>query len=185
VIRKFISVFALTLVVGGALCVMAARARYHVDIPSGWRPVDMGPGAPFDQYYEASGTFLPVSFNGGPVIVNAWVMAAEGTDLDEAKRFIVEGYSQNPDRVFPKGFSHEEEKIKLKSGEDAYIINTRFFRTDKQLNQSRFDLIAFPKKGKGYTYTITVQYPDSSYEFENKYELKKHAKDFYSSFSFR
>jgi len=160
--------------------------QYQVVVPDEWRKMDYGPSSPFDVFYVADGTFLPVMFNDGPVMVRAWIMSAEGTNLEEATDLTIQGYTQNPDRIFKKGFSHEKENLILKSGEDACIINTRFYRKEKGLNQSRFDLVAFPKGGiKGVVYTISIQYLDSTYEFEEKYELKKQVKRLFYSFRFR
>lgn len=160
---------------------------YKVDIPDDWQKADFGTGSPFDVYYIADGTFfLPVMFNNGPVMVRAWIMCAEGKNLDEAVELIIQGYTQNPERIFQNGFSHEKEKLKLKSAKEAYIVSTRFFRKVKGLNQSRFDLVAFPKSGqKGVVYTISISYLDSTYEFEKKFDLKNHVRKLFSTFEFR
>jgi hypothetical protein len=161
------------------------QGSYLVAIPDDWRKFDTRPGAPFHTYYEASGTFLPAAFNDGPVIVTAWIMDAEGSALADARKLTIQGYTQNPNRVFESGFTHEEEKLKLKSGEDAYLINTRFYRKDKGLNQSRFDLLAFSNKKIGILYTISISYPDPTYQFEKKYQLKEKVKQLFASFEFR
>ncbi len=157
---------------------------YAVDIPDGWRRVNF-PGAPFHAWYEASGTVLPPEYNNGPVIVTAWIMNVDVSTLREAKEQAIRGYAANPERVFAKGYTHDEEALKLKSGEDAVLLSTRFYRKDKGLDQSRFDLVAFPKEGKGIVYTISIQYADPTYQFEKKHRLKDIVRQLYSSFVFR
>jgi hypothetical protein len=96
------------------------------------------------------------------------------------------GYRENPDREFPKKFKDGEERIKLPSGQDAYFLNTRFYRKSKGLNQSRFDLIAYSDKAKlGYIYTVSIQYSDNDYKFETDNNLADFAKKVYSYFKIK
>jgi hypothetical protein len=84
---------------------------------------------------------------------------------------------------FPENFSEGQQKIKLASGQDAYILNTRFFRKIKNLNQSRFDLVVYSDKAKqSYLITMSIQYSDPTYGFEEKFHLADFARKVYNYF---
>jgi hypothetical protein len=157
---------------------------YSFYVPSKWKDLDMKSYGML-HYYEASGLAFPISFNGGPVIVIlSFVRMENKNSLEEVKESIQRGYSENKDRVFPENFNYETEEFILKSSEKAWLINTRFFRTSKNLNQSRFDLgIYSEKSGNAYMYTISIQYSDDTYKFEKDYKLKDFARKVYSYFS--
>lgn len=159
---------------------------YKFSVPESWREMYTVAGTNPEQWFEASGTFLPVSYNNKPVIVTIFIVKEEAGNLKEAKENTVKGYRENPDRVFAKGFSHEEKTIKLKSGEKAYLLNTRFYRKSKELYQSRYDLVVYsPKARSAYLFTLSVQYDDAEYKFEKKYKLMKTAKKLYESFQLK
>jgi hypothetical protein len=157
-------------------------ADYTFTVPEVFRKMEMG--KPFDYYFEASGTFLPITFNQKPVMVTVWVIKDNAASLEQLKEDTIKGYAENPDRVFPDGFKHELEKITLKSGQPAYLVNTRFFRKSKGLNQSRFDLCTF-NNGHAYVITLSIQYDDPEYEFEAAHKLKGIAKGLFTLFVFK
>ena len=153
---------------------------YVIKIPAEWRDKSTLTRGP-EKYFEGSGVGLPVTYNGGPVIVTAFMVKDEGSNLDECKESCLNGYRANPDRVFPLMYRDGEEKIELGSGTNAYILNTRFYRKSKELNQSRFDLVVYSEKAKaGYLYTLSVQYLDENYKFERDYKLLQFAKKLFS-----
>ncbi len=158
------------------------KSDYTFTVPEAFRNMEMG--KPFDFYFEASGTFLPISFNQHPVMVTLWVFKDNATSLDQLKDETIRGYADNPDREYQKRFSHEVEKITLKSGQPAYLVNTRFFRKSKRMNQSRFDLCTF-NNGHAYVVTLSIQYDDPSYEFESIRKLKGIAKGLFTLFVFK
>ena len=158
---------------------------YRFSVPASWRQMDFGTRP--EQFFEASGTFLPVTHNKAPVIVTVWIdKIEEAGNLNEAKEEIVKHYRSTPDREFPEGFTHEEETITLQSGEKAYLLNTRFYRKSKGLHQSRYDLVMYsPKAKSAYLYTLSVQYYDAEYQFERQFKLKEMAKRLYESFQLK
>jgi hypothetical protein len=159
---------------------------YKFSVPKSWRQTEMTAGTNPEQYFEASGILLPATYNKAPVIVTIWIAKIEASNLNEAKEKILKDYRATTDRVFAEGFSHEEESIKLRSGEEAFLLNTRFYRKSKGLNQSRYDLVVYSPKAKaGYLYTMSVQYNDAEYRFEQKYKLKDIAKKLYESFQLK
>ena len=154
--------------------------NYELKVPYKWRQMPIGGQGP-EQMFEASGLALPVSFNGSPVMVTIFVVKQDGENLDDCKDKCLDGYRTNPDREFPKKFKDGQEKIKLASGQDAYFLNTRFYRQSKGLNQSRFDLVVYSDKAQsGYIYTLSIQYSDNDYKFETDNELADFAKQLYS-----
>ena len=105
----------------------------------------------------------------------------DSKNLDDCKDKCLSGYRANPDREFPNKFKDGQEKIKLASGQDAYFLNTRFYRKSKGLNQSRFDLVVYSDKTQsGYIYTLSIQYLDKDYKFETDNKLADFAKKLYS-----
>jgi hypothetical protein len=155
-------------------------ASYELKVPSKWRQIPTGEQGP-EQVFEASGSLLPMMFNGAPVMVTVFFIKQEGQDLNDCKEKCLNGYKANPDREFPKEFKDGQEKIKLASGQDAYLLNTRFYRKSKDLNQSRYDLVVYSDKAKtGYIYTVSVQYADNEYKFESNNKLADIAKKLYS-----
>ena len=114
-------------------------------------------------------------------MVTIFYVKQDGKNLDDCKDKCLSGYRANPDREFPKKFKDGEEKIKLASGQDAYFLNTRFYRQSKGLNQSRFDLVVYSDKAKiGYIYTVSIQYSDKDYKFETENKLADFAQKLYS-----
>lgn len=154
--------------------------NYELKVPYKWRQMPTGGQGP-EQMFEASGLALPVSFNGSPIMVTIFVVKQDGKNLDDCKDKCLSGYRANPDREFPKKYKDGQEKIKLASGQDAYFLNTRFYRQSKGLNQSRFDLVVYSDKAQsGYIYTLSVQYSDKDYKFETDNQLADFAKKLYS-----
>jgi hypothetical protein len=154
--------------------------NYELKVPYNWRQIPTSGQGP-EQMFEASGLALPVSFNGSPVMVTIFYVKQDGENLDDCKDKCLSGYRTNPDREFPKKFIDGQEKIKLASGQDAYFLNTRFYRQSKGLNQSRFDLVVYSDKAQcGYIYTLSVQYSDKDYKYETDNQIADFAKKLYS-----
>lgn len=154
--------------------------NYALKVPYKWRQMPTGGQGP-EQMFEASGLALPTMFNGSPVMLTIFVAKQDGKDLDACKDKCLGGYRENPDREFPKKFKDGVEKIKLAGGQEAYFLNTRFYRKSKGLNQSRFDLVVYSDKAKaGYIYTVSIQYADNDYKFETDNNLSDFAKKLYS-----
>jgi hypothetical protein len=179
--------------------VKKAYEHYSLSIPSSWTdlnddlmklipkdkkvPQNLLPKGP---YFVGDGRGLPGIYNDSPVMLRVFLLDQEASNLDDAKEKTIEGYKQNPDRVFAQGFSHEEEDFTINSGEKAYLLNTRFFRKEQGLHQSRFDLVMYSEKAKtAYLYTLSVQYSDEEYHFESKYKLKEMARTLFSHFELK
>ena len=154
--------------------------NYEIKFPYNWRQMPTDGNDP-QQFLEASGLALSSTFNGSPVIMTIFIVIQEGKDLQDCKKKCLDGYRSNSDRKFPNNFEDGEEKIKLSDGKDAYLLNTRFYRKSKGLNQSRYDLVVYSEKAKsGFLYTISIQYADETYKFEADNELANFAKKLYS-----
>lgn len=161
---------------------------YEFQVPAAWRNLGemLRDGQGPEQYFEASGQGLPVSFNGGPVQVTVFLVKLDDSNLKDAKKGVVDGYFSNPDRVFKNEKDYEEETMTLADSSEAVLLNTRFYRKSKGLNQSRYDLVTFSKKHKtAYMFTISVQYVDDTYSFETDNNLKDYAKKLYSTFKWK
>ena len=156
---------------------------YQLQVPSGWRHLPSLGGQGPEQFFEASGVAFPRMYNGAPVMVTIFVVKQDGKDLEECKDECFKGYRENDDRQFPKDFQDGQEKIQLTSGQQAYFLNTHFYRKSKGLNQSRFDLVVYSDNAKtGYLYTISIQYSDDKYKFENDNDLTGFSKKLFSYF---
>ena len=112
---------------------LISKDNYELSIPKKWRLMDMSANG-LGVYLEASGLAYPYSYNNSPFILVLFIYSLEEKSLEEAKESVQKGYSENNDRVFPDNFTYESEPCKLISGEDAYIVNTRFYRKSKGLN---------------------------------------------------
>lgn len=158
---------------------------YSLEVPSEW--LDLGSlGDLVDQSFDATGLYFDDSFNNSPIIAGLFVMNAPSDNLEDARTKCLKGYKDNPDRIFPKDFSEGQQKITLQSGHAAYLLNTRFYRPTKQLNQSRFDLVVYSDKAKqGFLVTVSVQYKDDTYLFEEVNHLEDFAKRLYSYFKLK
>ena len=107
----------------------------------------------------------------------------QSKNLKSAKESVISGYFENPDRVFKKDKDYQEESFILSDKNEAILLNTRFYRKSKGLNQSRFDLATYSKKHKtAYMFTVSIQYVDDTYDFETENDLKDYAKKLYSTF---
>ena len=156
--------------------------NYEFKVPYKWR--QMSAIGDQEEYIDADGLMLPATFNGSPVIVTVFVFKQEATSVEDAKNKRIEKSVKNRDREFADNIKYNVEKIKLSSGQDAYFLSTRFHRKSKHLNQSRFSLVVYSEKSKmGYSYTLAVEYNDSSYKFETDNNLSEFAKKLYGYFN--
>jgi hypothetical protein len=162
---------------------------YEFQVPSAWRNFGkmMAGGQDPEQLFEASGQGLPVSFNGGPVKVSIFLIKLDKKkNIEKAKESTIDGYFENPDRVFKTKREYEEENYSLFDQSEAIILNTRFYRKSKGLNQSRYDLITYSQEHKtAYMFTVSIQYVDETYAFETENDLKEYAKKLYSTFKWK
>jgi hypothetical protein len=160
-------------------------AFYQLQVPSNW--LELGSlGDVVAKSYDATSVYFPDSFNTAPILVGLFILNQPGFNLEEVKQSCLHGYRNNPDRIFPKDFMEGQQKIKLSSGQDAYILNTRFYRETKKLNQSRFDLVVFSDKAmQGYLVTVSIQYKDPTYAFEQDFHLEGFARKLFSYFGLK
>lgn len=157
---------------------------YELQVPYKWREI---PGDVRTQlFFEASGLALPPFIDGSPVIVTVFLYKEDGTDLEDCKDKDLKSFRDNPGREFPENFEDKQRKTVLKSGQDAYILNTHFFRKEKDLNQSRFDLVSYSEKAMtGYVFGVSIQYDDKEYNFEKDKKLAAFAKKLFSYFELK
>lgn len=161
---------------------------YKFQAPTVWRNMSkmLSSGQGPEQFFEASGQGLPVSFKGGPVQVNVFLVKLDNSNLKDAKKGVIDGYFSSPDKVFKNENDYEEETITLGDYSEAVLLNTRFYRQSKGLNQSRYDLVTYSKKHKtAYMFTVSIQYVDDTYAFETDSELEKYAKKLYETFEWK
>jgi hypothetical protein len=197
--RTFMRQFIFLIFLIAFCCALSAQSRdtswrnlknietdfYSLKVPSEW--LDLGKlGTLVDQSFDATSLYFVDSFNNAPIIAGLFVMNAPSDNLEDAKTRCLKGYKENPDRVFPEGFIEGQQKMLLESGEEAYLLNTRFYRPTKQLNQSRFDLVVYSAKAKqSFLVTVSIQYKDDTYLFENTNHLSDFAKKLYSYFKLK
>lgn len=157
--------------------------NYEFKVPLKWRQLQTQVGQGPEQLIEGSGLGFPSTYNGSPVIVTVFFVKSKARNLEEAKDNCLRGYKENPDREFPENYNSGQEKIAVMSDMKGYFLNTKFYRKSKGLNQSRFDLIVFSEKtNSSYMYTLSIQYNDKSYKFEDENNLNAFAKKLYSYF---
>ena len=158
---------------------------YFILVPTTWFSMG-GLTENVDESIDATGRYFPDSFNLAPIIVGVFILSQPAKDLDDARSACLKGYRTNEDRIFPNDYVENEEKLTISSGEQAYLLHTRFFRKSKNLNQSRYDLVVYSKKAKkAYLVTVSVQYNDNTYAFEKKNNLDAFARRIYSYFELK
>jgi hypothetical protein len=186
ILRALLMVFAVNLCFASTLdgwndTVTYEGSGYAFSVPRSWRYRQSLPPLP-EHSFEASGLALPATHKGDPVIVTAFITRFPTTSLTEAEDNTIEGYGQNPDRVFPVGEKPGRKAFKLSSGQPAKLLNTRFYRKSKNLQQSRFDLVAFmPRHKQALLYTLSVQYVDETYQLEQKLKLAELAEKMFAA----
>jgi len=129
---------------------------------------------------EVSGLLAP-AWHDGPVMTTVFLVKLPGDSLEDVVESAIEGYTQNPDRVFahPPPFGHEV--VQLASGQEAHLLHLRFFRTSKGLQQSRWDLIIYSSQDEmGYFLTMSVQHVDETFAIEEELHLADVAERFFS-----
>jgi hypothetical protein len=163
-----------------------AGEHYQLSVPEIFRQFPTQGRSNPEQFFEASGQALPITFNHGPLIVNVFLVREDCSSLEDCKRKCLKGYHANNDRVFPEGWQDSQEEFTLSSGEKAFLLHTRFYRPSKGLRQSRFDLVVYSDKAKiGYLYTLSVQHVDETYKVEVELNIPAFAKDLYRRFQLR
>ncbi len=89
-----------------------------------------------------------------------------------------------PQKVFEKGFVDQKEYVSLANGYEGYLLHTRFFRQTNGMYQSQYDFILYSQSMKASVcYTLTIQYNDSTYQFEDTYKLKAFAQTLFGYFT--
>ena len=162
---------------------------YEFQVPTSWRNYGKmmnGKNGP-EQFFEASGKGLPISFNGGPIKISVFLVKLDkAKNLKDAKESTLSGYFENPDRIFEEENNYSEKIFELSDNSESTLLNTRFYRTSKGLNQSRYDLITYSKAHKtAYMFTVSFQYIDKSYEFETDNNLIEYAEKLYKTFKWK
>jgi len=162
---------------------------YEFKVPVSWRNYGkmMSRGDSPEQFFEASGKGFPISFNGGSVKISIFLVNLDkAKSLKDAKKSTINGYFENPDRVFEKKNNYSEKTFKLSDNSEAIILNTQFYRTSKGLNQSRYDLITYSEQHKtAYMFTVSVQYIDNTYAFEIDNNLMGYAEKLYETYKWK
>ncbi|MBI6118371.1 hypothetical protein [Salegentibacter maritimus] len=162
---------------------------YEFQVPTSWRNYGKmmnGKNGP-EQFFEASGKGLPISFNGGPIKISIFLVKLDkAKNLKDAKESTINGYFENPDRIFENEDNYSEKPFELSDSSESILLNTRFYRTSKRLNQSRYDLITYSKEHKtAYMFTVSFQYIDKTYEFETDKNLIDYAEKLYKTFKWK
>lgn len=194
--RWRLAAWGVSAIVGAAfLCPVPAAAQsdlavketadYRFSVPSGWQEVNLRSHGT-DFFFEASGVSFPAQYNGGPLGLSSAVMGYQAADLEEAKAFLIKGYSASPDREFEPGFTHDEERTSLKSGQPAYILSTRYYRKSKDNYHSRQDLIAYSDcTHKAYFFSIAIKHNDKTYHILEQLDFAGFAKSLYRTFELK
>jgi hypothetical protein len=159
---------------------------YEFRVPETFRQLPTPSGKNPEQFFEANGVGLPITFNQGPVIVTIFLVRERCSSLEDCKHECLEGYRLNSDRVFSAGWQDRQEKLSLGNGQEAWLLHTRFYRSSKGLHQSRFDLVVHSDKAKaGYVFTLSVQHGDASYKIEADLNIPAYGKSLFSHFQLR
>ena len=163
-----------------------ATSDYVFLVPAQWRNIPEIDISSKDKKYEFAGVGVPDEHNHFAVTATLNLRKYECNTINAAADYVISEITSYPDRVTQPGHNYETDSVKIKSGEEAILYSTRFFRHTKVSNYSRFDLIAYSKKRKAaYMFTITFQYRDPTYAFETDNKLRQYALRFFSNILLR
>ena len=119
-----------------------ATSEYVFKVPAGWKNVQQIDLTSKDRKFEITGVGLPTECNHAPVTGTLTLRKYECAKLSTGEDYIISEITSYPDRVTEAGCNYQTDSLKIKSGEKATLISTRFLRRTKLSNYSRFDLIA-------------------------------------------
>lgn len=162
-----------------------SSVNYTLQIPYTWHELTAVSFKGLIKVFDGSANAaLPVTFNSRPVLVYAFILQKEAKSLDEAVQSCIDERVYMPQKVFDPAFAGKKEYVTLANGYSAYILHTRFYRETNAMYQSQYDLILYSEELKqSFCYTVSVQYSDSTYAFEDNYHLETFARSLFSYFT--
>ncbi len=158
---------------------------YSLQVPSGWKvaPGREMPGPDFT--FELQGTLIPATYDKQPTTSTGFIRGVRGATLEEGIRNCIAMNRSHGD----KHFSSDSDKVtrfKLSSGEDAAIIKTRWTRMTKNVQQTKYDLVAYSaKKGHAINISIYFAYFDKQYVLEEQAQLDVRMREIFATFKLK
>lgn len=158
---------------------------YKMSVPADWK-VAKGKEVPGPDYtFELQGLLIPVTFNNEATSVSAFIRAMRGATLDEGIRNVISMNRSNSDKYFASD-SDQVTRFKLKSGEDAAIIKTRWTRMAKNLQQTKYDLVVYSKKKEyAINFAVFFGYMDKKYTLEEQNHLDARLREVFETFELK
>jgi hypothetical protein len=164
--------------------------RFIFYAPKDWKDVTRVRNLPvknYIAYFDGSGVGFPAVYKNSNLTMNLWLKEGKASDLESTKNDLISSYTaQNPDRVYAAGFKIEPVKIKVSSGQDAYLIHSRFSRKSNLMRESRFELVVFNQNdSRAYLVTLAAQYGTDYDTAEQELNLKQLAEQIFDTFTLK
>lgn len=155
---------------------------YELKVPHTWQQVN-GRGLNKETMVVVSAEDFRSLFNDSVNRIVLYVEKLEGNNLDACKERCFKNYRESPDRKITKQTKVGEQKLRLSSGQDAYLLNTHYTRKSTAFVVSHFDLVVYSDKAQtGYSYSFIIQYSGNAGTFEANNQAEAIAKKLYSFF---
>lgn len=162
--------------------------NYEFQIPTVWQNLDytLGGKKGPEQAFDATGQGLPKYYNGGPVLISAFLAKSDYSYLQEANKSKFKKYYSFTSEEYKLESDVVEQTFILKDNTKAVLIKTRRYLKSDRLNESRYDLITYSEKLEiAYVFSVTVRYFDDTYEFESIYDLNRYVEKLYATFKWK
>lgn len=155
---------------------------YELRVPMAWRQLTSGEYGT-TRVFDASGVSFPEVYNSKEVVAIIFVIEQECSGMEEAKNLCLRSCAESQGKKELNYTEYQLKHFRLASGQQAYRIYSRFYRTSNNLYQSRYDLVSYSEKThKAYLYTVTLQYNDGTTTFERQYNLDAFSGNLFSRF---
>ena len=160
--------------------------KYIINMPDGWRKVDIANTSGFDYKYDFSGVGIPATLGGAPVYANFTIARMSGNKHSQAMDQVINDFAVFYDRVTEPGYNYDTTTVTIKSGQIGTMLHTRYYRRSKVSNYSKYYLILYsPKTDETYILTLNFQYKDANYDIERSAHFTDYATQVFGHFELR
>lgn len=162
--------------------VSVSNEYYSIKVPKCFKRIPTSGEEP-EVFFDASGTFLPLTHNYQPVEVYVTLERLFGGYAYNCAFSVERELKINETNKISKKFKTKAKKTKLTSMHKAYFISCRYYRIYKEYNVSEFYIITFSEKAQTcYVYSIMFKYNDKDYLFDKNNNFTEFAKKLFSYF---
>ena len=160
--------------------------RYIINMPEGWKKVELAVTSGFDYKYDFQGVGLPSMVYGSPLYANFTVSRMSGNKPGQAMDQVINDFTVFYDRVTEPGYNYDTTSASIQTGQTGTMLHTRYYRRSNVSNYSKYYLIFYSiKTNETYTLTVNFQYKDANYDTERSAHMTEYAKQIFAHFELR